>query len=296
MELLHGYEQFRDLYQKIRQRSEKICSNCLLPQKTIAEALNDSEMYWEEYPQGLVLFTRHQAPEQYLKLYFFLRDISVFPDISADCPLILEELDAGGKREDYIRTITGSLQKAGFTKAAENHMFERSLEDPFLSSELNKRIASLSAEGCRIVMDPVDVDLSEITSLWKKYLKPSDIPSDHLSAPVSENAHIVCVLDRENSVCGANWWECRGKVCEIRHTVTRSDIRRRQIGSTMILFAAEQARTGLCRTAYTYIEEKNTASMNMYERIGFRKNGKICVQFTRPVSGSDHGSDGQLHK
>ena len=274
MELLHGYEQFRDLYQKFRQRSEKICSNCLLPQKTIAEALTDSEIYWEEYPQGLVLFTKHQAPERYLKLYYFLRDISAFPDISADCPLILEEPDAGGKREEYIRRFTDSLLAAGFTKVSENVMVERSCDVTSLSSEMEKRITLLVADGCRIVMDPIDIDLSEVTGLWKKCLKPTDLPACHLTAPVSENAHIVCVLDRENGVCGVNWWECCGRVCEIRHTVTRPDFRRKQIGSTMILYAAEQARTSLCRTAYTYIDEKNTASMNMYEQIGFRKNGK----------------------
>ena len=283
MEVLHDYEQFKALYRKTSQRFSKIYSNCPLPNRAVTEALNNSEVYWEEYPQGLVIFSTYQAPEQFLKLFYFLGDINSFPQIVTEKSMIIEELDANGKRDAYIRQITDSLSNAGFIRTAENHMVERQCDNPCISSELNERIASLAEYGFRIVMDPADIDFSVITDLWRKNLKPTDLPSSHLSFPYSESTHLVCVFDPEKNVCGANWWECRGNVCEIRHTVTRSDFRRRHIGSTMILFAVEQARISCCKTVFTYIEDKNTTSLNMYEKNGFHKNGKISIQFIKPA-------------
>ena len=280
---ISDYRQFKDVFQKTKQKFGTINSNCLLPNKVVSEALTESSVYLEEYPEGFVMFTEWNAPALFYKIYYFIGDINSFPKISPEKPLLLEELDVNGKRSEYLDQISASLNRSGFTEAAKNIMVETKCSDPTVSSETDKILSHLESMNYRIEMDPHEVSTNDIADLWKNNLKKTDIPHEHYSSLKNGNSHIVCVFDPNNTVCGVNWWQYRNTVCEIRHTVTRADVRRKKIGSLMILFALDQAYKNNCRTAYTYIDSNNTSSITMYEKAGFTKNGKVCKQFILPM-------------
>lgn len=280
---LKSGEQFKALYQAQKQLHGKLVSNCLLPGKTVQEALSRGTLYAKELPDGFVLYGREGEEASFYTLYYFLKPEAEMSDLASDLPVLLEEPDANDRRAAYLSELEGRLDRVGFLRIAKNVLVEIA---PDAVAQNEERFAALAEtyrlNGWKIVVDPHGTQLEEAFALWRAHLKPTDLPQGHFSTDTAET-HIVCVLDRDGSVIGVNRWETHDGICEIRHTVTRPDSLRKGIGTFLILYALKQAASDGMRTAFTYIDEKNVRSLAMYEKIGFRRTEKTCRQYLLPI-------------
>ena len=281
MKIINDYKQFKDIYSQAKEKLGRLNSNCLLPSRTLPEAISNGNVFYNEYQSGFIIFTTEDAPFGFYKAYYFLSDMDNFPLIKTNKPVLLEELDSNGKREVYLRQFQPKLNAGGFKMYAENYLFEIDLDESILRN-CDTYMEKLHTHNLCFKTDSTINYSEDVRELWKQYLKPTDVPESHML--FSKNGvHLICVLTKENEICGVNWWHCSNSVCEIRHTVTRPDHYREGIGTFMILSALEYAYHDGCKSAFTFIDAENIKSIRMYEKIGFRKSGKISRQFVKPA-------------
>ena len=277
-------EQFKERSRAEKERCGKLVSNCLLPGRTVRDALLRGRVLFRELPQGFVLYGAEGGHPPFYTLYYFLQPGAEMKGLAANLPVLLEEPDANDRRAAYLSELEPKLFRAGFTVIAKNILVEIAPESIAANDERYAAWQKAYEEnGYRIAVDPCGKQREEAFALWRAHLKPTDLPPGHFD-PDAEGAHIVCILDRAGSVCGVNRWELKDGVCEIRHTVTRPDCLRQGIGSFLILYALQDAEKKGMRSAFTYIDEQNVRSLAMYEKIGFRRTEKTCRQYLLPAA------------
>ncbi len=276
-------EQYKEIGRTQKERCGKLVSNCLLPGRTVRDALARGRVFFRELPDGFALYGAEGEDAPFLQLYYFLKPGAEMTGLMTDRPVLLEEPDANDRRAAYLSELEPKLARAGFTTIAKNILVEIAPESIAANDD---RYASLlesyRKKGYRIAVDPKGRPLEEAHALWRAHLKPTDLPPGHFDAD-AKDAHLVCILDGSGSVSGVNRWELRDGVCEIRHTVTRPDCLRQGIGSFLILYALKDAAENGMRSAFTYIDEHNVRSLAMYEKIGFQRTEKTCRQYLLPA-------------
>ena len=279
MYLLTKYEQFKKEYSKLKNNFGKVYCNCLFPSKIISEIISENNCFLTESNNGFLILTSKDSPKGFLKVYYFLGDCNSFPVLPANCPLIVEEIDICGKKSNYLEKIIAILAEAGFHETAKNVYVEISLKESSLYSLIQASLEQLANNCYYIDADPDEKYIKEGFKLWERYLKPTDIPEEHYQTSLTKKNHILTVLDKNQKVCGVNWWAFHNNICEIRHTVTHPNYYRQNIGTSMILYALNEGIINGCHSAYTFIDSNNTISIKMYEKIGFRLTEKISRQF-----------------
>jgi len=281
---LTGYESFHEAYAAEKRRLGPLNSNCLLPKRTIAEALLRGRVFLRHTESGLAVYAEEGDPAPFADLYYFLADGEALPDLSIDRPVLLEELDSNGRRAAYLDAMLPKLTAAGFSLIAENVLVEiGSAFGEEAAEGLAAAEAGYAERGYRVELDPTGDAREAAFALWRAHLKPTDLPPWHFAVDPEQGMHLVCLLDAHGEVAGVNWWMVKEQVCEIRHTVTRPDCLRQGIGSFLIRYALQNAaKTGI-RSAYTFIDVNNLRSLAMYEKIGFVRTGKISRQYLLPA-------------
>ena len=283
MNRIFDYQQFVDLYSRTKLNLGRLNSNCLIPGKVLPETIKKGDIYYEEFPTGFVLFSSVDAPFGFYKVFYFFTDFEKFPDIKSDLPLLIEELDSNNKRAKYLESFIPKLESAGFHKSAENNIYEICDINSDIISDYEFREKKLLNDGFTIKSNPDPENFNSIINMWDCYLKQTDVPYEHKQYSQENAAHIVYMVSPGNEICGVNWWNLSNTNCEIRHTVTKPDYYRKGIGTCMILYALRHAYLKGYKTAYTYIDAENDKSINMYQKIGFNKNGKISRQFIKSL-------------
>ena len=276
-------EQFKTLFKEEKERRGKLVSNCLLPTKAVSKALAEGNVYVRKLPQGLALLCEEGKNAPYYKLFYFFGEDSEMTGLRADKPVLLEEPDMKDRRAAYLSVLQERLERAGFKKVAKNYVVEIGIPQPKENTEKFLALQEqMNERGYRTVVDPTGKQLEEAFALWRGFLKPTDLPQEHFE--IGKNgAHLVCLLDRNDKVCGVNRWETHDGVCEIRHTVTSPDCLRQGIGNYLSLFVLEYAVKEQARVGIGFFDETNFRSIAMLEKVGFRRSGKIILQYILPA-------------
>lgn len=272
-------EQFKALFHEEKERRGKLFSNCLLPAKAVQKALSEGKVYLKQLQQGLALFCEEGDHAPYYRLLYFFEENAQMTGLGMDKPVLLEEPDRNDRRAAYLSNLEPRLERAGFRKVAKNYVVEIAVPQP---KENKERLRSLQeqmdARGYRTVVDPSGKPLEEAFALWRGFLKPTDLPQEHFE--IGKNgAHLVCLLDQNDNVCGVNRWETHDGNCEIRHTVTSPDCLRQGIGMYLSLYVLEHAEQEHARVGIGFFDETNFRSIAMLEKVGFRRSGKIILQY-----------------
>lgn len=280
---LENEEQFKTLFREEKERRGKLFSNCLLPAKAVRKALSEGKVYVRKLEQGLALYSDEGKNAPYYRLFYFFGENAEMTGLAMDKPVLLEEPDMNDRRAAYLSALQERLERAGFKKVAKNYVVEIPVPQPAENTEKLRMLQEqMDARGYRTVVDPTGKQLEEAFALWRGFLKPTDLPQEHFE--IGKNgAHLVCLLDRNDKVCGVNRWETHDGACEIRHTVTSPDCLRQGIGNYLSLYVLEYAAKENARVGIGFFDETNYRSIAMLEKVGFKRSGKIILQYMLPA-------------
>lgn len=116
-----------------------------------------------------------------------------------------------------------------------------------------------------------------ISPLWERYLGPTDVPLDHFT--MKSDAVILNAVTAERMVAATQFWKNSGRSSECRHTVTHPDYYRHGLAMALIQAWLETTeKQGVCRW-FTWISDKNSPSLALFHKMGFRQNGRISKQY-----------------
>ena len=297
MEKIGSTEEFLKLYGEAKARCGALLTNCVMPKKTVREALEEGRVLCAQVTGGIVLFADRGDP--WTEVYYFLSPDAPFPatggpgeeaasmdGMPGSSPgsgtlrpgslLLLEESDANGRRAGEIAAMAEKLSAAGFRLAARNLEYAAHFEEPGSLPDMETLPPGYAFAG-----EPA-ARAAEAAALWDRYLKPTDVPAKHrdLSDP---SRRLVCVTGPDGKLAAVNFWTARGRICEIRHTVTAPACRKKGIALALIRETLRQAAGCGLALAVTLIDAENTGSRRLYEKAGFAADGRVSWQFVKQV-------------
>ncbi len=272
------YSFFQTLYKETKNRLPALESNCILPGKLVREGIAGSNLYYKAFPEGFVLYLDEN---NLYRAYYFLDTNQEFPDLKADKPVLIEELDSFDRRKAYLDQLTPKLEKVNFRLVSRNLMVEYDLEGnaDTVREALRRSTQNMEEKGLITVSELTHEQCKQVLDLWDKYLKPTDVPLSHRQFETDKSQHIAAVLDKDGTVCGLNWWILQKTRCETRHYVTHPDYYRIGIGQQLWYYSAVQILKAGCKTIMSYIDELNYKSRNLAKKAGWVENGKISLIF-----------------
>ena len=275
---INNYSQFKILYQSVNNNIQKLDTNCLLPGKVLRDSIRDNSLYYREFPEGLILYVDEG---NLYKIYYFLDNSKPFPDLRCGKNVMIEELDSNNRRQDYLNYFSRKIYQAGFSLESKNIQFEINLTEQkqWILSEYEKAAKRLNTNGLLATVKPDNAQVKQILEIWKLYLKQTDVPISHTKFLTDIEQSVVCILNKNASVCGTLWWIFRGNYCEIRHIVTHPDYYRMGISNYTMLFSFMKALEGNSKSVISYTDIQNEKSILMHRRAGMKENGKISMQF-----------------
>ena len=287
MEIVESIDQYKSLKSAVKQRCGSLASNFFLTSGGLSRILELQGLSYVEYPQGLVMFADEGT---YYRAFYYLDPNRPLPDISQDKMVVIEELDNNGKRDEYLSDFFAKLEAGGWQRVARNVQVYSSLDNrgDEIRDKFRRAQDNLIEQGFHIEECP-ERHVDRVISLWKEWLRKTDLPSEHMGFIGDPSQTVICVLNDNDEVCGTNWWRLQGGVCEIRHTVTNPRFYKRGIGYAMQLVAMADAVDIGCRGVFTYIDDRNYRSLAMFEKAGIVENGRITVQYS--LERSDNGKN-----
>ena len=273
---LNSYEQFREEYDTARKRIGKLVSNCVFAKKIIEDHLIVGRAYIESQDCGIIVLLEDEVPGFYTLIYYLdsLESLTV-PDF--DRPVLI---DLVGRDGDSKADETGHiLLDKGFVKIAKNYQIQcpvKSCED-----DLSELIDELAAKGYRMETSFSEKQREEIAGLWKRWLKPTDVPKSHYIDLENNTGKIVCAINDEGDVCGVIWWSVSGKTCEIRHAVTREQDRKHGIALLLEKYTVLLASQAGCSSVFSFIDVNNAPSFRVCYRAGFVRTDRYTEQYCK---------------
>lgn len=278
MEFLTNIDQYKALKDAARQRCDSLSSNCFLTSGGIASIMQRQGMGYREFPQGLVLYADEGS---YYRVFYYLDPNADLPDMTADKKAVIEEPDSAGRREKYLKSFFQKLENGGWQRIARNIQVYSELADRAeqIRADHTAAIARLSEQGI-VLEDCPERHVERVIELWKGYLHETDLPVEHIGFLNDPTQRVVCALDGSDYVCGVSWWRMAGGNCEIRHTVTDPQFYKRGIGYALQTAAMVDALDGGCRGVFTYIDDRNYRSINMFRKAGIVENGRTTTQYS----------------
>ncbi|MBR2823418.1 MAG: GNAT family N-acetyltransferase [Clostridia bacterium] len=296
----------RDLIGEARKRVGTVRSNCFAMAASFDPFIEEGRLYYEESPEGLCLFTDEG---RYFQLYYFLNPASDFPRIRAEKPVLIEETNARGARDEEIARAAGWYGARGFQFFKRNGYYTCTLkpgetERPCGTERIpvrrekdddsgrpadesaeppseNRRAESETAhseEGwtLREVRDPETAE--QVITLWEASLDPTDIPLAHRRFIRSGTDRALCAADGTR-VLGAVWYRLGRNTCEERHLAVHPDARRRGLGTLLLRGVMNAAAAAGKTLVNTWISDTNAASIALHTRAGFREQPRNCIQY-----------------
>lgn len=277
MEKVTEIQQYKDLVKEIKGKFGRLDTNCMSGSRGMETPISKGTVSCETVPGGILFYVDEGM---YLRLYYHLGKGAMFPRLTAPKPVLLEEPDNCDRRKEYLDGLFARAGGQGFEKVALNLMVSRNpaaekdaVKEQYLSACRRIEENGFCVTDCMPGME------DDVLDLWKNHLKTTDIPEEHLNFSGDETQRVVCAVDREGHVKGVNWWQIRGRNCEIRHTVTAPDSYKKGIGYALVMAALADAADMGCSNAFTYISDVNYRSLGMYSKAGMAVNGKVSYQY-----------------
>ncbi len=112
-----------------------------------------------------------------------------------------------------------------------------------------------------------------IKRLWRDNLKLTDVPCDH-----HYKGNYIIIKDKDETVA-AGWYDIVGQTSNLRHIVVEKAYRGKRLSKVLNYFWLHTVLQQDVKRGITWIEEKNSVSFIVHEKIGFRKNNRLSVQF-----------------
>ncbi len=261
--------------QQAKEATSPVQTNCLFPQKTLNEYAIFDRLQYMQNDSGLIFLGDEGS---YYQLYYFLHGETDFPVFPHDKPLVVNELDAGGRRKQYIIEIEKRLFEAGFSLESNNLYLandlkgnESRLRQIYLQSEEHLQKLGLFFSVPKAIREQ-----DQIARLWREHLKPTDIPWQHWQFSSGETH---CIFDMDGTVCAVIWWTCFGKTSEWRHIVTHPNHLRQGLAFALLSKWAVTALDSGCMNGFSWCEEHNIASLALQSKIGSNYSGRYCRQY-----------------
>ena len=268
--------EYKELMRENKERIGKVEKNCFLMSSSMNKYIEEERLYVETYENGMVLYV--DEGRYYNMYYFWKSDCKMF-DFRQDKPVLIEELNNNGSRNEYIEKIESSLFEVGFTVFKNNLQLELSLKDKkkIIEKQLSEKLQKISAQNLRLEFCTDDDILEKSIILWQDSLDVTDIPQEHMS--LKSNDKLACILTETREVIATNWWRNSNKNSEGRHTVTHPEYFQRGLASTLLLVWCKDAIDQGVERCYTWVSDTNDRSLAMFKKIGFTPNGRTSKQY-----------------
>ena len=270
MEQIRSVEEYKEAVRSNKQRLTAVMKNAVLMTNAIAGYISRGKLFRETCDNGLLLFLDEEA---YYKLYYFWEEGKPLIGLRREKPVLVEELSSRGSRDEEIREREPFLFGGGFEYKKNNLQVEflPGSDDCGLMREAEERRSRLEASGIALRYGE-EKDMPEITKLWREYLDMTDIPGEHLH--LTEDDKVLCAVDPSGRIVSTHWWRNTVSSSEGRHTVTHPDFYRRGLASALLTEWCADARKQGIRRCSTWITDTNHRSLAMYDKLGFRPNGR----------------------
>jgi len=283
-EKIASFEAFRDLASMHKNSCGKVLSNLPVFTGGIKDDITKGRLFYLKHTGG-VLFLADEG--SYYRAYYIWDGHAGKERICLDKPAVIEEINQGGRRDSYFEELQLHLSATGFTFYRNNLQVEKNLSNGDVrekgeSREGNNGIEDASTlnemrkAGLRFeYLGEDQMDLA--AALWNDLLELSDIPQDHLIWQ-KEN-RVFGAFNEKGEMVAAQWWRFEKNASEGRHTATRQDYARRGIASALVAEWCRDAAGQQMKKCYTWISDANTRSLALYHKMGFRPNGRQCIQY-----------------
>ena len=278
MNPVESMEQYKELKASAKKRCPGLVSNCFLSGSGVKGIFERQGLLYEEVPQGLILYT-DEGP--FYRVFYYLDPNQDLPDMHQDKPVIIEEPDSNGRREEYLTAFFEKLENNGWERVARNIQVFGSLTEHAdqIRAEYQAAIENLNSQGLKIIDCPPR-HAQRVLAMWEESLQITDVPKEHKEFMNDPDQHVICVVTEDDFVCGVLWWRLRSGTCEYRHVVTDAGYYRRGIGSTLILHTMVEVLNRNCRGLSGPIDDRNYRSIAMCKKVGVVENGRTMVQYS----------------
>ncbi len=246
--------------------------NSVQMSSTMDQYIAEHRLFARTFRDGIIFFV-DEGP--FFNVYYYWDSAGELPDLREGKPLIVEELGIEGKMEKELAEKGRRLLRSGFSLYRRNLLMERPAALPFDPPCL--------PPGFRITRAGEE-ELPYALALWDRFLDPEDVPLDHRS--LRDGGALALVRDGAGKVCAVYRWSTQGRRSEGRHIVTVPEHLREGLASALLAEWIRDAAGHGCETATTWVNDRNRASLALYESCGFRNTGKYCLQFKKDEKGA----------
>lgn len=284
-EKIASFEAFRDLVSMHKNSCGRVLSNLPVFTGGIKEDILEGRFFCLEHTGG-ILFLADEG--SYFRTYYVWDGCARKEKLFLNKPAVIEEINQRGRRDSYLEELQPHLEAAGFSFYRNNLQVERDLSqdkvsetdegqaENYAGTSLKEHFAESREAGLRFeYLGEDQMDLA--AALWNDLLELSDIPRDHLIWR-KEN-RVFGAFNGEGEMVAAQWWRFEKNASEGRHTATRQDYARRGIASALVAEWCRDAAGQQVKKCYTWISDANTRSLALYHKMGFRPNGRQCIQY-----------------
>lgn len=280
---LKSVEQFQEAKSEARRTCDRLVSNAPFGNAWVQEAI-DLGAEIEAFDEGFIVLV-DEGP--FLRLHYFLAPAADLPDLDVEKPVVIDEPDANGRRQEYLAGWLSRLEEQGW------ELVERSLQVSLdldadadrLRKEYDEALARTASEGIQIGPCRNERDAQRVLDLWDDYLKLADVPASHRDFWEDDSQFVVCAYEGD-ALCGTNWWKVAGRRCEERHIVIDGSYQKKGIGSALLLHSIIAALDAGSATISTYISDQNKASLALFEKVGFKPTGCTTTQYCYAAKGN----------
>ena len=281
MEKIMSREDYVSLIHEVKGRFSSVETNCLIPGSGMEPWIRAGQLYAEKVPEGLEIFVDEGS---YRTLYYHIGSGERFPAVCNDVPVIAEETFRAGAGEAKAREMGGRIREAGFLPYRENRMFAADPAEVTARCEEERKAAvrKLAGQGITLTGCADDAQRDQVLALWDSCLECGDVPLSHRYFREDPVQNVLLAVHRDGRVAGTYWWkDSRKGACEGRHLVTDPADRGMGIASALLLVSMEQLAGRGIRQLSTWINRTNEGSLRLHGRLGFRANGRECIQYIK---------------
>ena len=235
------------------------------------EYCDSNRLFYEQKEDALFVY----ADEiNYYELFYMAKDDARLSDAGKEKDVLINEAKLL-KNEGPV-SYNKNYLKNGFKVRSVNYQFINDLtaNSTLIESEHQNVIALLNDPDHQIACEEQS-DRKDVKDLWLRGLKNTDIPASHFV-----KGSILTLSDTHGSLIGAGWYDAiNERDIEWRHIVVDENARGKGFGRLITLHFLFLALKQNRKRAISWIEENNTRSMNMHEKLGFRKTNRISIQY-----------------
>ena len=274
MKRIGSFEEFREISAGEKKKCGKLLTNLPVFPETMRNDIEKGRLFFAEHPGGAV-FAADEG--RYYRIMYIWDAAKETGRLFFDKPAVIDEINYLGKRDLYLQQLGGHLETAGFGLYRRNLQVVKELSGHAGDGgPLSDTDGGGSADTIRYRLCTPE-EMEQAGALWKSSLDLFDIPADHFR--LTEGSAVMGAFTENGEMAGCQWWQHGRRNSEGRHTAVREDCKRRGIASSLIGLWCESAAQNGAGSCYTWIADTNTPSLKLYEKMGFRHNGKVCLQY-----------------